>query len=382
MWGANIVLGAVALVLLVLNHRRPPSTRSTRRTTWPGSPPPPPAGGDDAQGARGPLRPPRARSVPATALLAAIAGLQNGAVVLPGLDQELDEESWDAIGVSEHEPAGAGHPQYGLKLLLERIGVQREAVVPLAQAAATLAIARSFRIRSDAPGEHRGALERAPGVCSAGEKARPLGRVGIDRGGERARGGARGRRAASREAVETPGRVAALVTPDRGLARRVAVELKRWGIDVDDSAGRPLGRTPPGVLARLVAETALGGAQRRRCSRSLKHPLAAFGARPCETRRAARSLERAVLRGPRLKPGLAALRHALELRFAERLVRAEGRAAATAPKPRDTSRSSDGRRRAELAERDRGGARAARALARSRTSRRASPISSRRISRR
>ena len=47
-----------------------------------------------------------------------------------------------------------------------------------------------------------------------------------------------------RREAESPGRVAALVTPDRGLARRVAVELKRWGIEVDDSAGRPLGRTP------------------------------------------------------------------------------------------------------------------------------------------
>ena len=38
-------------------------------------------------------------SMPATAkLLATIANLPNGAVVLPGLDTELDEESWNAIG--------------------------------------------------------------------------------------------------------------------------------------------------------------------------------------------------------------------------------------------------------------------------------------------
>src|SRR5262249_11706446 len=38
-------------------------------------------------------------SMPATAkLLATIAGLPSGAVVLPGLDTELDEESWNAIG--------------------------------------------------------------------------------------------------------------------------------------------------------------------------------------------------------------------------------------------------------------------------------------------
>ena len=38
-------------------------------------------------------------SIPATAeLLKAIAGLPNGAVVLPGLDQDLDEAGWNAIG--------------------------------------------------------------------------------------------------------------------------------------------------------------------------------------------------------------------------------------------------------------------------------------------
>ena len=42
------------------------------------------------------------------------------------------------------------------------------------------------------------------------------------------------------------GERAALVTPDRGLARRVTAELDRWAIIPDDSAGRPLSLTPPG----------------------------------------------------------------------------------------------------------------------------------------
>jgi inactivated superfamily I helicase len=50
------------------------------------------------------------------------------------------------------------------------------------------------------------------------------------------------------------GQKAALVTPDRVLARRVASVLARWDISPDDSAGRPLPLTPPGVfLRRLVA---------------------------------------------------------------------------------------------------------------------------------
>ena len=141
-----------------------------------------------------------------------------------------------------------------------------------------------------------------------------------------------------REATETHGAVAALVTPDRGLARRVAVELRRWGIDVDDSAGRPLGRTPPGIFARLVAEAALGGAEAETLLALLKHPLAAFGRRAGRTHRAARSLERAALRGPRLRPGLAALRHALALRRAAKFgARTMTKRASTSPMRRARS---------------------------------------------
>ena len=95
---------------------------------------------------------------------------------------------------------------------------------------------------------------------------------------------------ALREAVERPGEIAALATPDRALARRVGVELGRWGIRVDDSAGRPLDGTPPGVFARLLAEAALMPDAVRLLA-LLKHPLAGFGMKRC--RLAARMLEMA-----------------------------------------------------------------------------------------
>ena len=50
-------------------------------------------------------------SQPATReLLAVIAGLPQGAVVLPGLDRDMDEASWSKL-----DPA---HPQFGLRELL------------------------------------------------------------------------------------------------------------------------------------------------------------------------------------------------------------------------------------------------------------------------
>ena len=83
-----------------------------------------------------------------------------------------------------------------------------------------------------------------------------------------------------RRKLETPGATAALVTPDRALARRVAAELRRWGIEIDDSAGLPLNRTPPGVFLRLVLDLAASGLAPVPLLAALKHPLAAGGLAP------------------------------------------------------------------------------------------------------
>ncbi len=255
-------------------------------------------------------------SVPATAaLLAVIAALPNGAVVLPGLDQGLDEESWRAVGPSTEEPAGAGHPQYGLKLLLERIGVRREDVRALVEASPPARLRERFISESMRPAATTERWTSAPALVEE-EKAEALASLALVEARnerEEALVGA----VLLRQAIED-GKVAALVTPDRGLARRVAVEVRRWGIEADDSAGRPLSLTPPGILARLVAEVGLGGAAAEPLLALLKHPLATFGITPFLARHGARAMERLVLRGPRLKPGLAALRHAVAAAIAAR----------------------------------------------------------------
>ena len=58
-------------------------------------------------------------------------------------------------------------------------------------------------------------------------------------------------------------KTAALVTPDRALARRVAAALERWNIEADDSGGDRLPDTEAGVFARLVAQAALERTARR-----------------------------------------------------------------------------------------------------------------------
>src|SRR5439155_18659547 len=135
-----------------------------------------------------------------------------------------------------------------------------------------------------------------------------------------------------RRALQTPAATAALVTPDRELARRVAAELRRWDIDIDDSAGVPLARTPPGTFLRLVLDLAACALAPVPLLAALGHPLAAGGLAPAAFRDLARRLERAI-RGPRPAPGFAGLRAALAgeaalLRFVDRLERCVGPLAA------------------------------------------------------
>lgn len=116
---------------------------------------------------------------------------------------------------------------------------------------------------------------------------------------------------ALRGALEVPGARAALITPDRDLARRVAAELPRHGILADDSAGQPLSDTPPGVFLRLIAHLAAGECGPVPLLSVLKHPLCAAGWERGEWLAAVQFLERAMLRGPAPAPGLAGLRAAM-----------------------------------------------------------------------
>src|SRR5438477_346922 len=122
---------------------------------------------------------------------------------------------------------------------------------------------------------------------------------------------------ALREAVAEAGTTAALVTPDRALARRVLAALARWTIAVDDSGGDALADTPAGVFARLSAEAALGGLAPVTLLALLKHPLTRLGAPAGSHARGIAVLEQAVLRGPRPRPGTDGLARALAALRAE-----------------------------------------------------------------
>lgn len=248
-------------------------------------------------------------TAPATAeLLQAVAGLPNGAVVLPGLDTELDDAAWQAIGYRDDADPAPSHPQYGMRQLLRSVGLSRREVVSLPRQGDSVRQAR-LRIVNEAmrPAETTDAWAGRPGdAAPASEAFAEVALIEARNEEEEALAVA----IALREAVAL-NETAALVTPDRMLARRVSAHLERWRIRVDDSAGRPLAATPPAVLARLVAETALAGFEPVTLLALIKHPLARFGLDRPTARRAAHLLDLAVLRGPRSQSGSSGLAAAL-----------------------------------------------------------------------
>lgn len=254
-------------------------------------------------------------SIPSTAtLITTIANLPRGMVVLPGLDRHLEEEAWPHVA---EDPT---HPQYGLAQLLEKLGTTRDAVLdwsaPGYSGSETGEETSTGRVRLIAealrPAKTTDRWHDLTGLDEAAfdglewlAAPSPAAEAGL---------------AAQclREALETPGKTAALVTPDRMLARRVAAQMDRWGIRIDDSAGRPLSQTEAGRFFRLTAEAVSVSLGPVGLLSLLKHPMAALGGKPIDLRHAVRTLEIAGLRGPKPAAGPEGIRRALEARRGDR----------------------------------------------------------------
>lgn len=268
----------------------------------------PPAGPTIVAGSTG--------SIPATArLIAAIARLPAGAVVLPGLDDRLDDETWTMIGGDGRGTAVASHPQAILHRLLATIGLSRRDVAPLGTVPPPIEARGRFVSEALRPAEttDRWHRERARVV---GGDADPLAGVALVEAPDE-RTEALAAAIALREVLEVEGRTAALVTPDRALAERVGAELLRWGIVAEDSAGLPLSRSRAGTLARLVAETAATNFAPQELLALLAHPMATFGMPRDAVAHVASVIELGLLRGPALPAGLAGMRAALPIRRRE-----------------------------------------------------------------
>ena len=250
-------------------------------------------------------------SMPATAkFLHAVSALPQGVVVLPGLDTDIEEEAWqvlggvrDARGEFTSAPV-SNHPQFAMHALLRRFGINRDDVQTLAQPAPRgrdVLVSETMRPSSVTGRWHQRLAE--PGIA---EKI-SLGMANLAViEAENPEMEALSIAVAMREARHL-GKSAALVTPDRALARRVVAALDRWKLAFDDSGGDALMDTSAGIFARLTAEAAAHRLEPPTLLALLKHPLCRLGGSPGAFKHAHETLELALLRGTRPQAGTSGL---------------------------------------------------------------------------
>jgi len=251
-------------------------------------------------------------SMPATAqFLHAIAKLKNGAVVLPGLDTDLDDASWQTIGSggSADDTPAPSHPQFALHGLLARFGLRRSDVTPLAEAAPHSREALTSETLRPSPTTSRWRTRLADEAIAARIDGGLSGLSVITAPNPEME--ALAIAVAMRDAFARQ-KSASLVTPDRALARRVMAALGRWNLDYDDSGGDPVTETPAGIFARLVLDAIAEETAPAELLALLKHPLLRLRAGRGSWTRAIETLELALLRGTRPAAGTKGLQHGLE----------------------------------------------------------------------
>lgn len=283
-------------------------------------------------------------------LVDAVASAPKGRIVLPGIDCDLDDESWEAVDEA--------HPQYGFKQILDALSTSREDIrewngdndkAPAKQQQIARENAKARRklisetMRPAATADKWLKLEKAP-EPTAKKSRRPTDTKNSQMIDVRALTGmelatcSTPQQEASiialkmRETLETKGRTVALVTPDRSLARRVGARLKHWGINVQDSVERALADTKTGIWMRLTAAMAADELSPITLLSALKHPYATLGKEREETLENVDRLEDYLLHGPRPEPGLDGLKKRLKNAFNPRAEKQDLKDRPTSPR--------------------------------------------------
>ncbi len=246
-------------------------------------------------------------SIPATALLLqVVAKLPQGRVVVPGLDMDIPPEDRTALGET--------HPQYGLQNLLQQLkGPVQEWPCPEADSvtpAARRALAGELMRPASSSAAWTDLGHNKQAQSRFGEALRNLHLVNCANEREEAAIIA----LAMRQSLETKHKTAALITPDRVLARRVAAACRRWGIEIDDSAGQPLTATKAGSFFRLLLQASCESYTPVALLALLKHPL-------CRLEGLDSAALDHALRGIRPAAGIKGLRERLESTNAQAALR-------------------------------------------------------------
>lgn len=236
-------------------------------------------------------------SAPAVArLVKAIAAAPMGAAVLPGLDRDIDDAAFEKI-----EDA---HPQAGLMALLAFLGRSPRDIRPWPGSGGRNPRAGLLRLALR-PAE---ATDEWLTLIDSAAAADPKLAAGVD-GLSLIEADTEDAEALIiamlfRETLETAGETAMLVTPDRNLARRVALKMRRWSVTVDDSGGVPFANSACGTFLRLAAGFLADPGDPVATLALIRHPLARLGLDEPQCARGVDALDRA-LRGVRPAGGLA-----------------------------------------------------------------------------
>lgn len=234
-------------------------------------------------------------------LLYEISRAPRGSVILPGLDTHMDEHSWMQIGDT--------HPQATLSNLLKILGIERrDVLIWPAYKPDNKNQVRVFSTEIMRPAETADAWKNLDPASAPSRNDISIQRYDCANPQEEAFVIAY----ALRGALERTGRnglpmTAALVTPDRALARRVAMACRRWNIEIDDSAGTPLPETPKGIFFLLALETLCAELKPVSlldfCRHDLCQPIDKM-----EWRQKTAALDKHLLRGPAFEGGIEAYR--------------------------------------------------------------------------
>lgn len=221
---------------------------------------------------------------PTLRLMLAVAGLPQGALVLPGFDDTMPQSVWEAM---KDALAAEDHPQFRIRRLIEALKVTPSQVTPWHDAPAPDPARNAVLSLSLRPapvtdqwlteGQH---LHNLPAALRG--MSLLLAETPQDEAASIA--------LILRDSAEK-GLPAALITADRALGRRVTAALTRWGILPDDAAGKPLALSPPGRFVRQIARMMTERLTSDALLILLKHPLCHTGARRGDHLRLTRELE-------------------------------------------------------------------------------------------
>lgn len=196
-----------------------------------------------------------------------VARLPQGAVIYPGVDFKMPDDVWARIG----DDALRDHPQERLIRTARRLGLSRADVEPFAKTPPPCPPRNALLSLALRPAPVTDQWMRdGPKLSGIEDACAGLTLIEAPDSRTEAVSISLALRAAAEE-----GKRAALITPDRDLARQVSASLLRWAIVPEDSAGVPLNQTAPGRLLRHITNLAGRAISASDLLVLLKHPLVA-----------------------------------------------------------------------------------------------------------